>query len=161
MSESGKEGFDVYEDIRFTWISPTISVQVETTKTHKPLEYSSTILAEESLTFTNPLEDTEDYEEDEVVPSPVLDPDLEAKVNFENIFMIELIFLKSLFQVRRACERISENVHICANEPSLAFYRLSEHVRKALPPTVESRQQVKSIQRQLGAGYQDADLALQ
>jgi len=118
------------------------SVQVETTKTHKPLEYNSTILAEESLTFTNPLEDIEDYEEDEVVPSPVLDPDLEAKV-------------------RRACERISENVHICANEPSLAFYRLSEHVRKALPPTVESRQQVKSIQRQLGAGYQDADLALQ
>lgn len=118
------------------------SVQVETTKTQKPLEYSSTFLAEESLTFTNPLEDIEDYEEDEVVPSPVLDPDLEAKV-------------------RRACERISENVHICANEPSLAFYRLSEHVRKALPPTVESRQQVKSIQRQLGAGYQDADLALQ
>ena len=89
MSESGKEGFDVYEDIRFTWISPTISVQVETTKTHKPLEYSSTILAEESLTFTNPLEDIEDYEEDEVVPSPVLDPDLEAKVNLENIFFLK------------------------------------------------------------------------
>lgn len=118
------------------------SVQVETTKTQNPLEYNSTF-AEESLTFTNPLEDIEDYEEDEeVVPSPVLDPDLEAKV-------------------RRACERISENVHICANEPSLAFFRLSEHVRKALPPTVESRQQVKSIQRQLSAGYQDADLALQ
>ena len=66
----------------------SISVQVETTKTQKPLEYSSTFLAEESLTFTNPLEDIEDYEEDEVVPSPVLDPDLEAKVNFE-----EKIFL--------------------------------------------------------------------
>ena len=56
------------------------SVQVETTKTQNPLEYNSTF-AEESLTFTNPLEDIEDYEEDEeVVPSPVLDPDLEAKV---------------------------------------------------------------------------------
>lgn len=55
-------------------------VQVETTKTQNPLEYNSTF-AEESLTFTNPLEDIEDYEEDEeVVPSPVLDPDLEAKV---------------------------------------------------------------------------------
>ena len=44
------------------------------------MEYNSTF-AEESLTFTNPLEDIEDYEEDEeVVPSPVLDPDLEAKV---------------------------------------------------------------------------------
>lgn len=74
-------------------------------------------------------------------PQPVVDQDLEAKV-------------------RRACERISENVHICANEPSLAFYRLSEHVRKALPPTVESRQQVKHIQKQLGGAYQDAEFAL-
>ena len=56
------------------------------------MEYNSTILAEESLTFTNPLEDIEDYEEDEVVPSPVLDPDLEAKVNLQNIFKTELIF---------------------------------------------------------------------
>ena len=79
--------------------------------------------------------------EAEVVPL-VVDPDLEIKV-------------------RRACERISENVHICANEPSLAFFRLSEHVRKALPPTVESRQQVQTIQRQLGAAYEDADVALQ
>jgi len=79
--------------------------------------------------------------EDTLVPL-VVDPDLELKV-------------------RRACERISENVHICANEPSLAFFRLSEHVRKALPPTVESRQQVQTIQRQLGAAYEDADVALQ
>jgi len=64
-------------------------------------------------------------------------------------------------KVRRACERISENVHICANEPSLAFFRLSEHVRKALPPTVENRQQVQHIQRQLGSAYEDAELALQ
>jgi hypothetical protein len=103
--------------------------------------------------FTNPLaEDLEldlevtgsnpaDVTEAETVPL-VVDPDLEIKV-------------------RRACERISENVHICANEPSLAFFRLSEHVRKALPPTVESRQQVQTIQRQLGAAYEDADVALQ
>ncbi len=64
------------------------------------------------------------------------------------------------FKVRKACEKISENVHLCANEPSLAFFRLSEHVRKALPPTVENRQQVQSIQRQLGGAYEDADIAL-
>ena len=96
----------------------------------------------------NPLTEDTDLEtdlEDETVPSRpplVVDRDLELKV-------------------RRACERISENVHICANEPSLAFFRLSEHVRKALPPTVDSRQQVQHIQRQLGAAYEDADLALQ
>lgn len=94
--------------------------------------------------FTNPLSEEEDLPEESAIPvAPlVVDPDLELKV-------------------RRACERISENVHICANEPSLAFFRLSEHVRKALPPTVESRQQVHTIQRQLGAAYEDADVALQ
>jgi len=90
------------------------------------------------VTGSNPAEVTA---EAETVPL-VVDPDLEIKV-------------------RRACERISENVHICANEPSLAFFRLSEHVRKALPPTVESRQQVQTIQRQLGVAYEDADVALQ
>ena len=112
-------------------------------------------LSDEALaveTFTNPLaseaedDDLEDCLEEQAeqgqAATLLSDPDLESKV-------------------RRACERISENVHICANEPSLAFYRLSEHVRKALPPTVESRQQVQSIQRQLGAAYEDADVALQ
>lgn len=93
------------------------------------------------VTGLNPAQTPEGTAEEDTVPL-VIDPDLELKV-------------------RRACERISENVHICANEPSLAFFRLSEHVRKALPPTVESRQQVQTIQRQLGAAYEDADIALQ
>ena len=50
-----------------------------------------------------------------------------------------------LLQVKRTSERISENLHICANEPSLALYRLAEHVRKALPPTTESRVDVRRI----------------
>lgn len=29
-----------------------------------------------------------------------------------------------------ATEKISENMHIVANDPSLAFYRLQEHIRK-------------------------------
>ena len=61
------------------------AVQVEIVKSQNPLEFT-TALAEESLTFTNPLEDIEDYEEDEVVPSPVLDPDLEAKVRLKSDF---------------------------------------------------------------------------
>ena len=32
--------------------------------------------------------------------------------------------------MRQATEKICENLHIVANEPSLALYRISEHVRK-------------------------------
>jgi len=63
-------------------------------------------------------------------------------------------------KVRKTCERISENVHICANEPSLALYRLTEHVRKALPPTVESRTQIQRLHQQLQGIYYDAEYGL-
>ena len=114
---------------------------------------------EESLleTFTNPLAEEED---DEVAPTARgLDP--EADPDYQTSCPPLVIDPDLELKVRRACERISENVHICANEPSLAFFRLSEHVRKALPPTVESRQQVHTIQRDLSSAYEDADIALQ
>lgn len=64
-------------------------------------------------------------------------------------------------KVSKSVERISENVHICANEPSLAFYRLAEHVRKALPPTVESKRQVVNLQQHLQRAYLDAESGLE
>ncbi|QQP31563.1 UPF0402 protein CG32590, partial [Caligus rogercresseyi] len=48
-------------------------------------------------------------------------------------------------------ESPSENLHICANEPSLALYRLSEHVKKTLPPTIRCL---------LQGAYFDADYSL-
>ncbi len=60
-------------------------------------------------------------------------------------------------KVKKSSERISENLHICANEPSLALYRLAEHVKKALPPTVESRVEVRRIRGQLGGAYSDVE----
>jgi len=36
-------------------------------------------------------------------------------------------------------EKLSENIHIVANEPSVAFFRIQEHVRKSLPPLVDKK----------------------
>jgi len=51
-------------------------------------------------------------------------------------------------------------LHIIANEPSLALYRISEHVRKALPPTVESRCEVKRLNSVLTGALYDAEYGL-
>ncbi len=42
----------------------------------------------------------------------------------------------------------------------MAFYRLAEHVRKALPPTVDSRQDVRRLRQQLRGAYFDAEYGL-
>ncbi|XP_011692565.1 PREDICTED: protein MEF2BNB homolog [Wasmannia auropunctata] len=63
-------------------------------------------------------------------------------------------------KVKKATERISENMHIVANEPSLAFYRLQEHVRKALPPMVEKRVEVLALQQQLLGRCYDVEYAV-
>jgi len=34
---------------------------------------------------------------------------------------------------------LSENIQIVANEPSLAFFRIQEHVRKTLPLLVDKK----------------------
>lgn len=64
-------------------------------------------------------------------------------------------------KVKKTSERICENLHIIANEPSLAFYRIAEHVRKALPPTVENRGDVKRLNQQLQGAYYDAEYGLE
>ena len=40
-------------------------------------------------------------------------------------------------------------MHIIANEPSLAFYRIQEHVRKVLPMIVERKAELVSLQQDL------------
>ncbi|XP_059474338.1 BLOC-1-related complex subunit 8 homolog [Neocloeon triangulifer] len=61
---------------------------------------------------------------------------------------------------KKATERISENMHIVANEPSLAFYRVQEHVRKALPPMVSKRVEVKKLNLELQGRCYDLEYAL-
>lgn len=59
-----------------------------------------------------------------------------------------------------AMERVSENMHVVANEPSLALYRLQEHVRKALPFMVEKRGEFGQLHEQLQGRCYDADYAI-
>ena len=59
-----------------------------------------------------------------------------------------------------AVERMSENIHISANEPSLAVYRLQEHVRRACPPMVSRRQHVLTLNTQLQGACYDVEYAL-
>ena len=36
-------------------------------------------------------------------------------------------------------DKLSESINTIANEPSVAFYRIQEHVRKTLPQLVEQK----------------------
>lgn len=51
-------------------------------------------------------------------------------------------------------------MHIVANEPSLAFFRVQEHVRKALPPMVEKRMEVSQLHQHLQGHIYDIEYAI-
>lgn len=62
-------------------------------------------------------------------------------------------------KARRVSEKFSENLHIIANEPSLAFFRIQEHVRKSLPQLVEQKHEVQEIQQNVQGVCFDAEYA--
>jgi len=64
------------------------------------------------------------------------------------------------YKVKKSVERVSENLLISSNEPSLALYRLQEHVRRAAPPTVARRGHVRVLQGQLAGACYDLEYAL-
>jgi BLOC-1 related complex subunit 8 len=59
-----------------------------------------------------------------------------------------------------ATEKISENLHIIANEPSLAFYRIQEHTRKVTPQIIERRTDVVRLQQDLQGKIYDLEYAI-
>ncbi|XP_055387091.1 BLOC-1-related complex subunit 8 homolog [Condylostylus longicornis] len=60
-------------------------------------------------------------------------------------------------KVGKTSEKIVENIHIVANEPSMAFYRIQEHVRKVLPPITEKRTEVLRLQNDLRGNCFDVE----
>ncbi|CAI9733603.1 Hypothetical predicted protein [Octopus vulgaris] len=62
-------------------------------------------------------------------------------------------------KARKVSERFSENLHIITNEPSLAFFRIQEHVRKSLPQLVEQKHEVQEIHQNVQGACFDAEYA--
>ncbi|XKL66319.1 hypothetical protein PGB90_009739 [Kerria lacca] len=63
-------------------------------------------------------------------------------------------------KVRKAKERISENMHILANEPSLAYYRLQENIRKSLPSVIDKRLEAEKFHRDLQGSIYDLEYSI-
>lgn len=60
-----------------------------------------------------------------------------------------------------AFERISENLHILANDPSLAFYRLQENTRRSMPRIIERRVEAEKLQHELQGNCYDIEYAIE
>lgn len=63
-------------------------------------------------------------------------------------------------RARTTCCKISENAHILSNEPSLACYRLQEHVRKSLAPIAERRIQMNDARKGLQGKCYDLEYSI-
>ncbi|XP_061192285.1 BLOC-1-related complex subunit 8-like isoform X1 [Saccostrea echinata] len=62
-------------------------------------------------------------------------------------------------KVKKVAEKISESMNIVANEPSLAFFRIQEHVRKSLPQLVEQKHEVLETQQEVQGASFDTEYA--
>ena len=54
---------------------------------------------------------------------------------------------------------VSESVHVLANEPSLALFRLEEHVAKSVPALAESKRQLLAQGERVQGAAQDLTYA--
>ncbi|XP_015254916.1 PREDICTED: protein MEF2BNB isoform X1 [Cyprinodon variegatus] len=51
-------------------------------------------------------------------------------------------------KVRRVSDKFTESMNVLANEPSVALYRLQEHVRRSLPELVQHKTDMQSWEEQ-------------
>ncbi|XP_076465447.1 uncharacterized protein LOC143297151 isoform X2 [Babylonia areolata] len=59
----------------------------------------------------------------------------------------------------KVTEKLSECINTIANEPSVAFYRIQEHVRKTLPQLVEQKHEVEEVQQLVQGACFDTEYA--
>ncbi|CAL1526970.1 unnamed protein product [Lymnaea stagnalis] len=62
-------------------------------------------------------------------------------------------------KAKKVADKLSETINVIANEPSLAFFRIQEHVRKTLPQLVDQKHEVEDIQARVQGACFDAEYA--
>ncbi|BFY97026.1 hypothetical protein BsWGS_00066 [Bradybaena similaris] len=60
---------------------------------------------------------------------------------------------------RKVADRYSETVNIIANEPSVALYRIQEHIRRTLPLLIDQKHEVVDIKNRVQGACFDAEYA--
>jgi len=63
-------------------------------------------------------------------------------------------------KVKKGVGRLSENMHIAANEPSLALYCLQEHIRKEVPVMIKQKNDFSTQHRLLQGTCYDCDYSI-
>nr|XP_032821186.1 uncharacterized protein LOC116948533 isoform X2 [Petromyzon marinus] len=63
-------------------------------------------------------------------------------------------------KAKRVSDKLTDSMYILANEPSVALFRLQEHVRKSLPELVEHKVDMQSREQQGQGLIYDVDYAI-
>ncbi|XP_041465662.1 BLOC-1-related complex subunit 8-like isoform X1 [Lytechinus variegatus] len=63
------------------------------------------------------------------------------------------------YKVKKVTDKFSECLHIVVNEPSLALYRLQEHVRRSLPHLSQCKTDLAALQQEVQGKCYDVDYA--
>ncbi|XP_054031104.1 BLOC-1-related complex subunit 8 [Dryobates pubescens] len=51
-------------------------------------------------------------------------------------------------KVKKVTDKFTESIYVLANEPSVALYRLQEHVRRSLPELAQHKSDIQSWEEQ-------------
>ncbi|CAF0933671.1 unnamed protein product [Adineta ricciae] len=63
-------------------------------------------------------------------------------------------------KVRSSIRAINETIQSNANEPSLAFYRIQEHVRRTLPTMVQKRMELENLHERMNGLIFDVEYSV-
>ncbi|KAL5004807.1 hypothetical protein ScPMuIL_018263 [Solemya velum] len=62
-------------------------------------------------------------------------------------------------KAKKVTEKFTDCLNIVANEPSLAFFRIQEHVQKTVPRLVEQKHEFQDLQQSIQGACFDAEYA--